>query len=112
MGTEDDVNLSAPLLVEVDVEDGAATITVEGEMDAHTCELLDGEIPEVLATGASELTLDVSGVSFVDSSGLRVLIRAHEQARAHGGQVSLRGPDATFRRLLEVTGLDGVFPVV
>ena len=53
--------------------------------------------------------IDVSGVSFIDSSGLRTLVLAQQ----HLGERKLivRGPDATFKRLLGITGLDEVFEI-
>lgn len=96
--------------MQIDVQEnsGAAVVAVVGEIDAHTCGDLASALDEVIGAGAHSVTLDVAGVEFIDSSGLRVLIQANE--RLEPGRLGLRGPNETFRRLLEITGLQDVFP--
>jgi anti-anti-sigma factor len=53
----------------------------------------------------------VSGVTFIDSSGLRTLVLA-QQHLGDERKLKVRGPDATFKRLLSITGLDEVFEIV
>ena len=55
--------------------------------------------------------IDVSGVTFIDSSGLRTLVLA-QQHLGDERKLVVRGPDATFKRLLGITGLDEVFEIV
>ncbi len=77
---------------------------VRGEIDAHTAPLLGAamvELPE------GEVTVDVSEVSFMDSSGLRVLIDAATRAREGGGDLIIAHPTPGIARLIEISGLGG-----
>lgn len=73
--------------------------TVE-QIDHHIALLVNGEAPR-------HLLFDMVGLTFMDSTGLKALIRASEQV---SGQVGLIAPNFAIRRLLDVTGLDDRFP--
>jgi anti-sigma B factor antagonist len=77
---------------------------VSGEIDAHTAPTLASAMTE-LPKGV--VTLDVSGVSFMDSSGLRVLIEAASRARDGGGDLVIAHPTPGIARLIEISGLGG-----
>lgn len=81
---------------------GTATLALAGELDAYAAEQLSAVIEQIDPT-ATALELDVQHVGFVDSSGLRVLLRAGD--RVGGGKTVLRHPQPTLLRLLELTGL-------
>ncbi len=59
----------------------------------------------------SDLVIDCSGVEFIDSSGLRVLLEAREVRVPHGGTVVLRSPTEAVMRLLEITSTDELFDI-
>lgn len=84
-------------------------ISVSGEIDTHTAPSLAAAIA---AADRRELTLDFSGVEFIDSSGLRVLIQAHRKAAESGGTLRLSNPSAMVRRVLDISGLDDHLDVV
>ncbi|MCB1016969.1 MAG: STAS domain-containing protein [Acidimicrobiales bacterium] len=85
--------------------DGAGTILVlDGEVDPHTTEQLDGAIDEAF-TADARLVLDLRGVTFIDSAGLRSLIRAQRRADDADGSLVLRAPRPSTLRVLEITGL-------
>ena len=92
-------------LLTISVSD--AGIVASGEIDAHTAPSLaaaiDGAGPDV--------ALDLSGVEFVDSSGLRVLIDAHQRLDEAGGALRIVSPSDPVRRLLEISGVDGYLTV-
>lgn len=90
---------AAPLDITV-TDDGLALV---GELDAHTAPLLAEAIS---AAGRDRLCVDMSEVRFVDSSGLRVLIEAHQAAQAKERTVSLTNPSPAVTRLLEISGID------
>jgi anti-sigma B factor antagonist len=81
---------------------------VSGEIDAHTAPLL----AEVIANAdADELVLDLDGIEFIDSSGLRVLIETHRTRAAAGRSLVLRRPSAVVTQLFRIAGLDDYFTV-
>lgn len=86
-----------------------SVISVVGEIDAHSVAEVDAALVEVDDAGAT--VLDLSGVTFVDSSGLRSIVAAHKRARDAGGSLTVRRPSPAVRRLLELTGLDGVLVI-
>ena len=65
----------------------------------------------MLGDGARSLVIDVDGVDFMDSSGLRALIEAHRRAHAQGGTITVRYPSPFIHRLLQITGVDTVVHV-
>jgi anti-sigma B factor antagonist len=83
--------------------------TVSGEIDAHTA-------PEVAAAIAEStngrLVIDLAGVEFVDSSGLRVLIEAHQSRQEDGRSLALANPSSVVRRLFDIAGVDSYLEIV
>ncbi len=99
------MNAAAPLDITV-TDEGLA---LAGDIDAHTAPALAEAIG---ASDRDHLVLDMAGVEFLDSSGLRVLIEAHQAARADGRTVQLANPSTVVSRLLEISGIDGYLNVV
>jgi anti-sigma B factor antagonist len=88
-------------------------IAVTGDVDAHTAPQLEGEILAGLFNPAAHrLELDVAAVSFIDSSGLRVIISAIKLLRERDGRFVLLHPNETVRNLLEVTNLTGEIDIL
>jgi anti-sigma B factor antagonist len=92
--------------VAVSIEDGAMVLSVHGELDLATARPTRAALLEALAgdVGAAPV-IDLNGVGFVDSSGLRCLC---EVADAHPSATFRRVPPPV-RRILEITGLLGSF---
>jgi anti-sigma B factor antagonist len=86
-------------------------VGLTGEVDPHTAPLLEQALAELIDGGATSIRLDGSGLTFIDSSGLRVLVDAHRRLGATKEALLLTGVTPTLRRLLEVTGLDEHFSV-
>ena len=82
------------------------TVVLIGEVDPHTAPLLEGALNGLVDGGATVLRIDVAGLAFIDSSGLRVLVDVHRRLGAEPAALVLADVSPTFRRLLEVTGLD------
>lgn len=94
----------ADLGTELSIEPRDDGLSLRGEVDAHTAPSLRDALFERLAAD-STVSLLMHDVTFMDSSGLRVVIEATEKARAADGDVVLVGPTTTVRRLVEVSGL-------
>jgi anti-sigma B factor antagonist len=91
--------------------DGTVTVTAAGEVDACTAPRLHAELEAQLQRRPPELVIDLSGIRFLGSSGLTVLVAAHRSA--HDRDVALR-LIATTRAVtgaLRVTGLIDLFTV-
>jgi anti-anti-sigma factor len=94
-----------PLEVDVSAQDDQVVLVLRGELDPHTAPALRDQIDGSTAESTRTLVLDVSGLRFIDSSGLRVIIGAQRDMAARQGRLLLRHPTETTRRLLEITGL-------
>ena len=79
--------------------------TIGGEIDAHSAPSLAAamsELPDI-----SQVVVDFSGVTFMDSSGLRVLVDAAMSATNSGKSFAIAHPQAAIRRVVEISGLSG-----
>lgn len=83
------------------VATSADGIVAVGEIDAHTAPTLAAAIE----AGAPTVRLDMSGVEFVDSSGLRVLIDSHQRLQHDGGSLTIVSPSPSVQRLFEISGV-------
>ncbi|MFJ4921348.1 STAS domain-containing protein [Streptomyces sp. NPDC088725] len=99
------------LQVEVRTEGRSEVVTVAGELDHHTAELLRAPLDEALEKGRARLVIDCSHLEFCDSTGLNVLLGARLKADAAGGGVHLAGMLPVVARVFEITGADAVFTV-
>ncbi|MBD2899558.1 STAS domain-containing protein [Spirillospora sp. NPDC000708] len=92
--------------------EGWTVVTVEGELDLGTAGTLDEHLSK--AIGAEErprIVVDVTRMTFCDSSGLNVLIRASKRIAALQGRFVLVRPTERVRNVLRVTGLERVFDI-
>jgi anti-sigma B factor antagonist len=104
-----------PNRIELDRSDsGAVVVVLSGEHDVYTAPTLRDQIASVIAQRVP-FVIDLTPATFVDSSVLRVLLEARRQAEEEGlgFAVALGDGEAPgVRRILEVTGLMPVFPVL
>jgi anti-sigma B factor antagonist len=81
------------------------TLGLEGELDLATCSVLDAAIQSLCADGAEEIVLDLSELSFVDSSGLRTVLTAIKLCEEHRCEFALTSARPQAQRLFSVSGL-------
>jgi anti-sigma B factor antagonist len=93
-----------PLDIDTVEREGAVIVFVEGEIDLATAPLFDEKLVAAEATGARTVIVDLERVSFMDSTGLKILIK-HALAEANGGRVHVTPGSAQVRRLFEITGM-------
>ena len=86
-------------------------VSVTGEIDAFTSPALEQELDWVLGDGASDVVVDLANVGFIDSTALRVLLKALPGFANRGGKLVLVSEDRRILRTLEITGLDMKFTV-
>ena len=84
----------------------ALTIKLEGELDHHSAESIRSRIDrEIEATGCERLTIDMEGVTFMDSSGLGVILGRYRLLNARGGTLFISGANSSVERILRMSGL-------
>jgi len=92
----------------IDWEDGVLVLCPQGEIDFHTAPALTEAVRE--AEGPwRDVVVDLSGVPFMDSSGVHALVDVLHRCRARGGRLTARGVREQPARLLDLVGLTGVF---
>ncbi|MDF0374226.1 MULTISPECIES: STAS domain-containing protein [Streptomyces] len=92
--------------------DSIAVLTVEGEIDVDSVPALRTRALELIRRGRPHLVLDMAPVRFCDSSGLNTMIGILRYAKDRHGSLSLVGAPPHLRRLLDVTGVGGLMPVL
>jgi anti-sigma B factor antagonist len=97
---------AAPLEVEEHQAHGVTVLAARGELDLATAPRLTALLDATRSNGTRRVLVDLSGVEFCDSTGLRALIGAAVEVRAAGGRLAITaGPDdGAVARLLRVTG--------
>jgi anti-sigma B factor antagonist len=86
-------------------------IAIAGELDLYSAPSLREQVLKAVNAGQLHLVLDLSGVTFVDSSGFAVMVSAYKRARALGGQMRVCCADRQVSSAMRISGLDRVFEV-
>lgn len=95
--------------VEHRVERGLTLVKISGEIDVFTSPRLREELLEVIENGGQHLVVDLSEVTFLDSTGLGVLVGIYHRLRARDGSMSFTGVNDRVRRVFHVTQLTKIF---
>ncbi|MEA2169693.1 MAG: hypothetical protein QOF76_2993 [Solirubrobacteraceae bacterium] len=82
------------------------SVVLRGELDLATAPLASKALDEVLPAGFAKVTIDLSGLTFIDSTGMRQLVAASRRAWEHGSEFSIIPGGPAVRRAFELTGLD------
>jgi anti-sigma B factor antagonist len=105
------VHISGELDLSVARDGSCAVVSVGGEIDPGTAtELSEAALAAMQEIGPT-LVLDLSGVTFMDSTGLKVLLSVHQRAQLAGGRLVLAAPGRPVQRVVSITGLDEIFEI-
>ncbi len=97
----------------VENQDGVSILIPEGELVTGEADaLLEREFDRLLTTGQARAVIDLSGVTYVDSSVLGKLVHGHTRMLEKGGALRLLNPPKRVLELLRVTRLISVFEIV
>ena len=83
-------------------------LAMRGDLDLASAPALSRELERVAKTNVRRITVDLSGLIFIDSSGLRALLLA-SRSRANGDRLTIRRAPGFVRRILALTGTAGLF---
>ena len=102
-----------PLQLELSCQldgDGNQVVSVTGELDIATAEQAYLYISDVIDAWPTPVSVDLSGLTFCDASGLGVLARIARHAREAGRQLTLTAARPSLLKIMRITGLDRSFP--
>ena len=100
-----------PFEIELIQRDDALVLVVKGEIDIATAPLLEQRLTEAEAVGTPTVIIDLDRVSFMDSTGLQVLV-AHALSEANGKRILLTKGSPQVQRLFTVSGMLDHLPFV
>ena len=87
------------------------TLFLTGELDVASASALEGAVDGALDGQGDELCLDLAGLDFMDSSGARAIMHAHDKSVSLGSRLVVLSPAPLVRRVLELMGVDRVVDV-
>lgn len=99
------------LYVENNQANGWSTVRVAGEIDMSNAPELGDFLAQLIQSEQQDLALDLSGIEFMDSSGLGVLVKTHQLLAERKQSLVLLSPSPQVMRTLEVSGLNNVLSI-
>jgi anti-anti-sigma factor len=98
--------VTGELVVRTGEQDGRTVISAAGVMDYWNVDPLRKVLESAVSVRLAQVVLDLHEVTFVDSTGLALLVAADQSVRQQGGSLRLACPQEQLQRLLEITNLD------
>lgn len=95
--------------VEHHVEQDVTVVKVTGEIDVFSSPRLREMLLDVIENGADDLVVDLGEVTFLDSTGLGVLVGIYHRLRARSGSMTFVGANERVRRVFHITQLTKIF---
>jgi len=101
-----------PLTVSTTRHADRCVIAPIGDLDLSSVAALDAEVRAVEATDVDQIIIDLSGVTFMDSTGLRLLVQADARSRADSNRLRLVRGSRRVQRVFELTNTEAMLPFV
>ena len=98
-----DLNISVESFKRVDL------VTVAGRVDSSNASQLDERLKELMDNGRHKLVLELSGVNYMSSAGLRAMVGAVRECKKHRGDVRLANVSERVAEVLKLAGLNAIF---
>ena len=92
-------------------ETEGCVVTLRGEVDVYTAPALRNRLVEAVESECGVIIVDMTGVDFIDSSGLGVLVSALKRVREHDAIMRIVCSKESILKIFKITGLDRVFPI-
>jgi anti-sigma B factor antagonist len=105
-------NLQGPFRIEVRDAEHAVVFTLSGELDLASAPELEHELQRAIEMERQLVVVDLRGLGFMDSSGIAVLVKAHQRARTVGRSFAVVKGSPQVERLFEITGVDEHFTLL
>ncbi len=97
--------------VNISVLENASVVEVAGRIDSMTANQFGAGIAAPLEDGSYNVVLDLSGVDYMSSAGLREIVTALKRAKKSGGDIRISQPSERVLEVLEMAGLDTIVQI-
>ena len=95
--------------IDIKNEDGRAVALLSGEIDHHSSRTAREQLDSYIITAQpTELTMDFRGITFMDSSGIGLIMGRSKLMRECGGRLEVRSPQPYIRRVLKLAGVERI----
>ena len=95
-----------------DIDNNILIVSINGEIDHHTAEEIRNDIERnFYNANVKNMIFDFSSVTFMDSSGIGMIIGRYKMMRLIGGSLEITNISATVRRILEMSGINKIIPM-
>ena len=95
-----------------EAKQGNVTILkVQGKLDATSSPELDKRLADLAESGASRMALDLAGLDYVSSAGLRVFLSAAKRLKQAHGKLALANLSAQVQQIFDIAGFESILPV-
>lgn len=91
--------------------DGWAVVETTGRLDQTTGPQLEAELDRLVAAGTLRLMVDLSGVEFINSAGLRSIVAASKRLRRQKAELAFCGPAGMVAEVFDISGLSEMFTI-
>jgi len=92
------------------LEDDITVVDILGNLDTHTSGTASDDLARI-TRGVSKLLLNLEGLEFLSSAGLRVILRTSKQLKRAGGETKICGAKGTVLEVLEISGFDDLIDI-
>lgn len=97
------------MIIELSGEDRLLTVRMDGELDHKSAEVVKTCVEkEIRRTGALNIAFDFSGVSFMDSSGIGLVMGRFKTVNSLGGKIILYGMNSYIERIMRMSGIERI----
>lgn len=93
------------------LDESIKKIRLAGRLDMKNTLLIDSRFSAEVVSGEPRILVDIAGVDFMASIGIRLLIMGAKSAAARGGKLALCGAQANVSKTLRITGIDSIIPI-
>jgi anti-anti-sigma factor len=97
--------------IQAKVGNGFTTLAIKGRLDAVTAAAAEADINKTIEAGAANLVLNLSGLEYISSAGLRVLLVTAKKLSRQNGKIVLCSLRDVVREVFEISGFLSIFPV-
>jgi anti-sigma B factor antagonist len=101
---------AGPFTCQVSLEEGQAIVAPRGELDMATVGVVEAELKQLRRTGVDSIVLDLAGLTFMDSSGLHLVVRWTNEASRDGFGFELEPGPPTVQRIFELAAIEKRLP--